>query len=118
MNTRKWAIVGGVIGALFGVLWGEMEATIEGKIYFIVFWAICGVVIFGINAAISKTIDWNRAAQEQESLRRKRATMTEEEKRREFFEIYGDYPFSLKEEVVIFTILAISIFIIMVVFGK
>ncbi len=56
---RKWVIIGGVIGALFGVLWGEREVSIDGKIFFIVFWAICGVVIIGINAALSKQIDWN-----------------------------------------------------------
>jgi len=59
MNVRKWVIFGGVIGALFGVLWGEGEVSIDGKIFFILFWAICGVVIIGINAALSKQIDWN-----------------------------------------------------------
>ena len=56
---RKWVIIGGVIGALFGVLWGENEVSIDDKIFFILFWAICGVVIIGINAALSKQIDWN-----------------------------------------------------------
>ena len=56
---RKWVIVGGVIGALFGVLWGEREVSIDGKIFIMLFWAICGVVITGINAALSKQIDWN-----------------------------------------------------------
>ena len=56
---RKWVIIGGVTGALFGVLWGEGEVSIDGKIFFILFWAICGVVIIGINAALSKQIDWN-----------------------------------------------------------
>ena len=37
---RKWVIIGGVIGALFGVLWGEREVSIDGKIFFILFWAI------------------------------------------------------------------------------
>ncbi len=64
MNTFKWAIIGGVIGALFGVLWGEGEVSIIGKIFFIVFWAICGVVIMGINSALSKTIDWNYSEKE------------------------------------------------------
>ncbi len=56
---HKLVIIGGVIGALFGMLWGEREVSIDGKIFFILFWAICGVVITGINAVLSTQIDWN-----------------------------------------------------------
>ena len=35
---HKWVIIGGVIGALFGVIWGGGEASIDGKIFFILFW--------------------------------------------------------------------------------
>ncbi len=76
------------------------------------------VTILGLLIGAAKIFSPEGSKDEQESLKRKRATMTEEAKRREFFEIYGDVVFPWKTEVAIFLILFILSFIITVFFGR
>ncbi len=59
MRTRKWVAIGAGLGALFGIFWGANESSVEGIIFFMIFWAICGAVIVGINVAMYKEINWN-----------------------------------------------------------
>ena len=74
--------------------------------FFLVVVAVLGLLV-GIATIIMETNSPEGSKYEQESLKRKRANMTEEEKRREFFEMYGDAIFPWETEVMIILILFI-----------